>query len=178
MPSEIINPARSTGAASMKKTRFVPFPLMPRPGALLALISMGFVTDRYPLVNTIVASASDESKRIESPGCASAMAWRRDPGPSSLVFVTIIVADSAESASPTPAQKATRKPADKRIAAVIRIIRILGDSFPVIFALSSVSKPYTQCINRLFNISRFADNDNLHNVKRCAIMIPPRINWR
>jgi hypothetical protein len=54
-----------------------------------------------PVVNTMLPVTANE---IVSPSFAIAIAWRNDPGPLSLVFVTVIVVARAETAT---AQKTT-----------------------------------------------------------------------
>jgi hypothetical protein len=44
-----------------------------------------------PLVRVIVEQAGLSAKAMVSPGLALATAWRREPGPESLQFVTVIV---------------------------------------------------------------------------------------
>src|SRR5215831_8098787 len=48
------------------------------------------------LVNAMVCPFSDTSKFIVSPSLASASAWRSEPGPLSLVLVTVITFARAE----------------------------------------------------------------------------------
>jgi len=49
-------------------------------------------TRSWLLVSVIACPLSDGSKLIVSPLTASASAWRNEPGPLSLVLVTVIVA--------------------------------------------------------------------------------------
>src|SRR5262245_38657400 len=75
----------------MLKTRLVPLPLTDRRPVVGPLMVRFLLTTSSPLVNVIVAGVATE-KLIVSPGLASAIAWRNEPAPLSLVLVTVMVA--------------------------------------------------------------------------------------
>src|SRR6266545_1010201 len=73
-------------------TRLLAFPStarLPAPGPEMVMF---LSTSSSPLVNTIVP---DTAKVIVSPSFAVASAWRNEPAPLSLVFVTVMVAACA-----------------------------------------------------------------------------------
>ena len=49
----------------------------------------------WPLVSVIFCPLSDESKLIVSPSFTLTSAWRSEPGPLSLVLMTVIVSVDA-----------------------------------------------------------------------------------
>src|SRR2546427_9629957 len=73
----------------ISKTRVAPWPLSARFVAPGPAMLRSFVMSNSPVVSAIVPVTA---KLIVSPSAASAMAWRKEPGPPSLALVTVRVA--------------------------------------------------------------------------------------
>ena len=76
-------------------TRLCKLPSTARLFAPGPLMVTSLSTFSSPLVSVILCPLSDESKLIVSPSFASTSAWRSEPGPLSLVLMTVIVAADA-----------------------------------------------------------------------------------
>jgi hypothetical protein len=94
----------------MKKTRVALLPLMVSAAAPGPVI-VRFLAITSSLLKVMVLGLG-KAKVIVSPGAASAMACRKEPGPLSLVLVTLIVAawtGRTGSASPTMRQSSSAR---------------------------------------------------------------------
>ena len=72
-------------------TRLAPLPLTLTPGAVDPSMVSVLLTTSCPDVSLMVAPARLGAKLITSPGWASRIAWRSEPGPLSLSLVTVMI---------------------------------------------------------------------------------------
>src|SRR6266545_2231109 len=100
-------------------TRLVAFPSTARLSAPGPEMVMFLSTSSSPLVKPILP---DTAKVMVSPSLASASAWRNEPGPLSLVFVTVIVAACARNA--TAQNRAAAIPANLILGVILVFIGV------------------------------------------------------